>query len=196
MPSSGWWELQTVLGVALIPDGWWATVGVVLLIMGLRVIDVSAGVLRVMLLMRGRRWAATGIGFVESLTWLIAAAAVFGSLDTPIKAVAYAGGFAAGTWVGSWLEAKLGVGKSVVRVFVEADAPSPVHALREAGFGVTEVAGEGLRGPVTILFSVVPRRRGTEAMRIVAAHTPGAYVTVEDVDTLDLQHRKYQRVRV
>ncbi len=187
--------MNVLLGVALIPDGIWATIGVVLLIMGLRIIDVSAGVLRVMLLMRGRRWAATGIGFVESLTWLIAAAAVFGSLDTPIKAVAYAGGFAAGTWVGSWLEATLGVGKSVVRVFLEPGAPSPVPALRDAGFGVTEVAGEGLRGPVTILFSVVPRRRATDAMRIVAAHTPDAYVTVEDVDTLDLQHRKYQRAR-
>jgi uncharacterized protein YebE (UPF0316 family) len=65
--------------------------------------------------------------------------------------------------------------------------------LRDAGYGVTEVSGEGLRGPVTILFSVVPRRRATEAMRIVAAVTPGAFVTVEDVDTLDLRHRRYSR---
>lgn len=188
--------MNVQLGAFLIPDGALATIGVMALIVGLRVVDVSAGVLRVMLLMRGRRLAATAIGFVESLTWLIAAAAVFGSLDTPIKALAYAGGFAAGTWVGSWVESTLGVGKSVVRVFLEAGAPSPVPALREAGFGVTEVDGHGLRGPVTILFSVVPRRRATDAMRIVAAHTPGAYVTVEDVDTLDLQHRKYQHSRV
>jgi uncharacterized protein YebE (UPF0316 family) len=185
--------MNTVVGIALAPDGLGATVLIVLLIVGLRIIDVSAGVLRVMLLVRGKRLAATGIGFVESLTWLIAAAAVFGSLDTPIKAIAYAGGFAAGTWIGSWLEAKLGVGKSVVRVFVEYGGPSPVGALRDAGYGVTEVSGEGLRGPVTILFSVVPRRRATEAMRIVAAVTPGAFVTVEDVDTLDLRHRRYSR---
>lgn len=183
------------LGLTLDPDGFVGTLGVVVLIVGLRIVDVSAGVLRVMLLVRSRRWAATGIGFVESLTWLIAAAAVFGALDTPVKAIAYAGGFAAGTFVGSWLEGKIAVGKSVVRVFQEAGDDTVARALREAGFGVTEVQGEGLRGPVTILFSVVQRRRATEAMRIVAAHSPNAYVTVEDVDTLDLQHRRYQLQR-
>jgi uncharacterized protein YebE (UPF0316 family) len=185
--------MNMMLGIALAPDGVGATALVVLLIIGLRIIDVSAGVLRVMLLVRGKRWAATGIGFIESFTWLVAAAAVFGSLDTPVKAIAYAGGFAAGTWIGSWLEAKLGVGKSVVRVFIEEGDASPVDALREAGYGVTEVRGDGLRGPVTILFSVIPRRRATDLMRMVAAVTPEAFVTVEDVDTLDLRHRRYAR---
>lgn len=174
----------------------WSTLGVLLLIVGLRIIDVSSGVLRVMFLMRGKRLPAAAVGFVESLTWLIAAAAVFASLDTPIKAIAYAGGFAAGTWVGSWLEAKLAVGKSVVRIFVPMEAPTPTDELREAGFGVTEVVGTGLRGPVIILFCVVPRRATTEIMRMVALSSPGAFVTVEDVDTLDLSHRRYQPSRV
>lgn len=182
--------------VNLVSTGLWSTVGVLVLIVGLRIIDVSSGVLRVMFLMRGRRLPAAAVGFVESFTWLVAAAAVFASLDTPMKAVAYAGGFAAGTWVGSWLEAKLAVGKSVVRIFVPIESPMPTEQLRAAGFGVTEVVGSGSRGPVVILFCVVPRRSTTEIMRMVASSTPGAFVTVEDVDTLDLSHRRYQPSRV
>ncbi len=173
-----------------------STSGVLALIVGLRIIDVSAGVLRVMFIMRGRRGIAAAVGFVESLTWLVAAAAVFASLDTPAKAIAYAGGFALGTWVGTWLEAKVAVGKSVVRVFVPMDAPSPTEELREAGFGVTEVQGEGLRGPVSILFCVVTRRRAKDVMRIVAASYPDAFATVENIDTLDLSHRRFQSSRV
>lgn len=185
-----------VLGLTLDPDGVVGTLSVVALIIALRIIDVSAGVLRVMLLVRSRRWEATAMGFIEALTWLIAAAAVLTALDTPIKAVAYAAGFAAGTFVGSWLEEKLAIGKSVVRVFQRAGNGAVACALRDAGFRVTEVPGEGMHGPVTILFSVVERRRATEAMRIVAEHSPDAFVTVEDVDTLDLRHRRYQLQRV
>lgn len=182
--------------VAMSAAEFWSTAGILMLIVGLRIVDVSAGVLRVMFIMRGRRGIAAGVGFVESLTWLIAAAFVFASLDTPAKAIAYAGGFALGTWVGTWLEAKLAVGKAVVRVFVPMDAPSPTEELREAGFGVTEVAGEGLRGPVSVLFCVVTRRKAKEVMRIVAASYPEAFATVENIDTLDLSHRRYQPSRV
>ncbi|MEZ5174977.1 MAG: DUF5698 domain-containing protein [Acidimicrobiia bacterium] len=173
-----------------------ATAGILALIVAMRIVDVSAGVLRVMFLMRGRRLPAAAVGFIESLTWLIAAAAVFASLDTPAKAIAYAGGFAVGTWIGSWLESTLAVGKSVVRVFVPVDGPIPTEALRDAGFGVTEIEGTGFRSPVLILFCVVTRRRTPEVMRIVAQESPDAFVTVEDVDTLDLTHRRYQRSRV
>lgn len=172
------------------------SVGFLALIVSMRIVDVSAGVLRVVFIMRGRRFIAACVGFVESLSWLIAAAVVFANLDTPAKAIAYAGGFAVGTWVGSWFESKLAVGKSVVRVFVPADSPRPTDALRDAGYGVTEVMGEGLRGPVLILFCVVPRRQSTDVMRIVASSSPDAFVTVESIDTLDLTHRKYQPSRV
>ncbi|MCZ7534426.1 MAG: DUF5698 domain-containing protein [Acidimicrobiia bacterium] len=173
-----------------------ATVGILALIIGLRIVDVSAGVLRVMFIMRGRRGIAAAVGFVESFTWLVAAAFVFASLDTPAKAIAYAGGFALGTWIGTWLEEKVAVGESVVRVFVPMDAPSPTAELRDAGFGVTEVPGEGLRGPVMVLFCVVTRRRAKDVMRIVAASYPEAFATVENIDTLDLSHRRYRPSRV
>ncbi len=196
----GSWALEKgggpVVHVAFISQEFLATAGFLLLIIAMRVVDVSAGVLRVMFIMRGRRLIAAGVGFIESLSWLIAAAAVFANLDTPAKAIAYAGGFALGTWVGTWLEAKLAVGKAVVRVFVPMDAPSPTDELRSAGFGVTEVPGEGLRGPVMVLFCVVTRRRAKDVMRIVAASYPDAFATVENIDTLDLSHRRYQPSRV
>jgi uncharacterized protein YebE (UPF0316 family) len=171
------------------------TIGTLLLIFSLRIVDVSAGVVRVMLLVRGKRWPAAAIGFVESMTWLVAAVAVIGTLDSPFKAIAYAGGFAAGTAVGSIVEERLAVGKAVLRIFVPYESASPSSLLRSEGFGVTEVQGEGMRGQVRILFSVVPRRRVKDLMAIIAVTAPDAYVTVEDIATVDPTHRRFQRQR-
>lgn len=161
----------------------------------LRVINVSGAVLRVMFLVRSKKWLAGAVGFFESLTWLFAAVAVLNSLDTPLKALAFSGGFAAGTVVGSWLEERLAVGDAVLRIFIREGNPTPVHMLRDKGWGVTEVQGTGRDGPVTILFTVIPRKQVKAAMQIVREQYPKAYVTVESISTIDPMHRKYQKNR-
>ena len=56
-----------------------------LLIFSMRVVDVSFGTLRIVTLVQGRRLAAGGLGFVESLMWVLAASQVIGNLDDPIR---------------------------------------------------------------------------------------------------------------
>jgi uncharacterized protein YebE (UPF0316 family) len=53
--------------------------------------------------------------------------------------------------------------------------------LRQMGFGVTAVQGEGRDGSVLILFVVAPRRRGKEVVRAVEKIDPEAFVTVEPI---------------
>lgn len=166
-----------------------------LTIVALRIVDVSAGVLRVMFLVRYNRWRAGLAGFVASLTWLFAAAAVLGSMDTPLKAIAYAGGYAAGTVIGAWIEERLAVGNVVLRIFVTAANPSPATMLRDKGWGVTEIPSIGRHGPVTILFSVVPRKQVKQVIQTVAEQYPRAYITVESIATIDPTHRKFQNSR-
>ena len=57
-----------------------------------RVLDVSIGTVRTILVIRSRRvWAAI-LGFFEVLVWLIAAGQVINNLDTWYFAIMYAGG--------------------------------------------------------------------------------------------------------
>jgi len=94
----------------------WAVLLGALGIFSLRIVDVSMGTMRIAMLVRGRRTLAGLFGFVESLVWLIAAALVFGNLDSPIQFVAYAGGYAAGTMFGSTLEKWLAISDALIRV--------------------------------------------------------------------------------
>lgn len=108
-------------------------------IFSLRILDVSLGTLRIAFLVRGRRGIAGVLSFFESLVWLTAAAQVITSLDAPVKFVAYAGGYAAGTVLGVSIERWIGAGDSLLRVVTPVGAPSVEEPLRRAGFYVTSL---------------------------------------------------------
>ncbi len=150
-----------------------------LLIFGLRIVDVSLGTLRIGFLVRGNRRLAGLFGFVESLVWLIAAAQVLSNLDSPVKFVAYAAGYAAGTMLGVSVERWLAIGNSIMRVVSPVASPEVEERLRAAGFYVTVLNARGRDGDVRVSFSVLPRRRMQEALRIVGDANPQAFVTFE-----------------
>ena len=104
-----------------------------------RVADVSLGTLRIIYLTRGRSKLAASVGFVEVLIYIVALATVMEHLmDRPLSVFIYALGFAAGNYVGSWVEERVAVG------FVMSGCPGAAllrfrGLLREMGFGVTTV---------------------------------------------------------
>lgn len=158
-----------------------------LLIFSLRIVDVSLGTLRIGMLVRGRRGVAGLLSFLESLIWLIAAARVLSTLESPVQFVAYAGGYAAGTVLGANIERWLAVGEVVLRVIVPVTAPDVPGALRAAGFLVTVLNASGRDGEVQLLISVLPRRQAGRALRAIGAVCPQAFVTIDEVTTAELQ---------
>jgi hypothetical protein len=89
-------------------------------------------------------------------------------------------GFGAGTLVGISIENALAYGVATVRVVSRDGGGEIALALRERGYGVTEIDGQGRDGRVEILNSVVQRQDLEEVMRIVDRWDPGAFVTVEE----------------
>jgi uncharacterized protein YebE (UPF0316 family) len=157
-----------------------------LVIFFLRILDVSVGTLRIGMVVRGRRRLAGLFSFVESLIWLIAAAQVLGNLNSPLKFVAYAGGYAAGTMLGSTIERWLAMGSSLIRIIAPVASPSVDEQLREKGFYLTVMNAEGRDGEVSIGFSVVPRKRVQEVLSIIREVNPEAFVTVEETTPVRL----------
>jgi len=166
-----------------------------LLVFVMRVADVSIGAIRIVMLVRGRKWIAGALGFFESLVWVLAAGLVLTNMDSPLRLIAFAAGFATGTVLGGTIEGWIAMGQSVLRVITPVDTPEAAPALRHAGFGVTEVNAEGKDGEVKLAFTVVPRRRYSEVLSIVHNINPDAFVTLEDVSTPELRLMKSSRVR-
>lgn len=147
-----------------------------------RVVDVSLGTVRTILVFRSHRFLAAAIGFVEILIWLAAAGQVFKNLDAWYLAVAYAGGFAAGNAAGIWLESKLAIGSELVRAISRNPEVHLAESLRVAGYSVTEIPGTGDDGqPVEVLLVVERRRQVPALLGLITESDPGAVWTINDV---------------
>jgi uncharacterized protein YebE (UPF0316 family) len=154
-------------------------------IFALRVVDVSLGTVRTILTVRGLRGGAVAIGFVEVLVWIVAVGHALEHLDSGYHVVGYAAGFAAGTYAGMVVENRLAFGTVVVRAIVPGAADGDTAAaLRAAGHAVTELAGRGRAGPVTVLNTVVPRRAAVAVIALIERRAPRSFITVEELRTV------------
>ncbi len=159
----------------------WAALLSALIIFGLRVVDVSLATVRVLAIIRGQRLMAWALGFFQALVFVVAIRQIFANLDNIWNIVGYAAGFATGTVVGMWLEEKLAMGYTHMRVISPGRGEVLAGRLREAGYAVTEVAGRGRNGTVNILNLTVPRKQVPDVRRIVIDFDPKAFITMEDV---------------
>lgn len=146
-----------------------------------RIIDVSIGTLRIMFVSKGLRVRATMLGFIEVFIWIIIVAQIFQNLDNWLNYIAYAGGFATGTYIGMFIEEKMKIGVQIFRIIVNQDSDKLANRLKDAGFRVTSVDGDGAFGPVKILFTIAQRKRLDELSKIVNEISPNAFYSVEDV---------------
>lgn len=155
-----------------------------LLIFCLRICDVSVGTLRTLYLVRGDAKKAVPLAFFESGIWIVAISRIFQHLDTWQNMVAYPAGFAAGTFVGITLEKWIASGSILVRVISRAACKDAVaQRLRDQGFGVTAVTGEGREGEQALLFVVTRRKRGNELLELIRSLDGQAFVTIDAVQT-------------
>ena len=128
-----------------------------------RVTDITLDTIRTVAIVQGRRAFAAVLGFFEALIYIVAVAKVLQNFDHFAYAVAYAGGFAAGTYLGITLEKRLALGEQLVSVFTRKGGVL-APALRSLGYRVTEFQGRGRDGEVAALYIEVPRR---QAMKVV-----------------------------
>lgn len=146
-----------------------------------RIMDVSLGTLRIVMVSRGFKFKAALLGFFEVLIWAFVVTELLKNLDNWVNFVAYAGGFSAGTFVGMYIEDKLKVGTIIVRIITQDKKKELTEALTVAGFTITSIDGHGGFGPVNIIFTVLKRRRWNEMISIIETHDPKAFYSSEDV---------------
>ncbi len=147
-----------------------------------RVVDVSLGTLRTIIVFRGQRLLAAGIGFVEALIFIVAVSKVIQTSGPWYLVAGYAGGFAMGNYVGIWLEGKLAIGKELVRFVSYQRDVALATAIREIGYRVIELDGRRRGGePVQVLLIISPRRQVPGLIGFVQGLDPDVLFTTTDV---------------
>jgi uncharacterized protein YebE (UPF0316 family) len=148
-----------------------------------KMLEVSIGVFRLLLMTKGFRRQAALIVFFEQIIWVVNVSLVVTSItDDPLRVLAYAGGFAFGLYFGSWLEGRVGLGNIKVEIITEKDEGILLaNELRDQGFAATILDSIGKSGHHNaMIISYVPRKR-RKTVAHMASRYPKAVVTFLDV---------------
>jgi uncharacterized protein YebE (UPF0316 family) len=161
----------------LSPSAWLGA----LIIFGLRITDMSLDTLRMLFVVRGRKQIAWVLGFCQSAVYVIAITKVLSGLSNPLTVLGYAAGFATGNVLGMIVEERLAIGHIQLQIVTRRRGSALAKALREGGYGVTEISARGKDGTVRMLTASVLRKDLAHAKAIVHATDQEAFVTSEDV---------------
>lgn len=152
-----------------------------LLIFFARILDQSIGTMRLIFISKGMKYIAPFLGFFEVIIWLLAVGQIMQHLDNWLSYVAYGAGFAMGNFIGIKLEERLSIGTVIIRVILSKQAPELVQALNDQNFGLTLVDGEGSKGKVKLVFSIIRRKEIQTFVDTLHQYHPNAFYTIEEV---------------
>ena len=151
------------------------------LIFMLRVCDMSLDTLRVLMVMRGRKLIAWVLGFFQAAIAVLAISVVLKDLHNILNVIGYAGGFATGNVVGLLIEERLAFGFIHFRIVSSRLGSAISDRLRDAGYAITEIAGRGKDGMVTVLYCSVKRKDVNRVHKLISEVDGESFVSVEDV---------------
>ncbi|MEN6339374.1 MAG: DUF5698 domain-containing protein [Clostridiaceae bacterium] len=163
-----------------------STVWVYLFIFFGKILEVSFGTLRIVLINRGERTVGSLIAILEITLWLIVASSVLtGFREDFLKGIVYAVAFACGNYIGSWLDEMLAFGLSSMQVVLPnmEMGRAAEECLRAKGFGITSLDVHGRDDDRAMLLMTMQRKRLPEALTILEHNCQGAVVTVSDIKT-------------
>lgn len=164
----------------LSPEAW---IGALVIFL-LRVLNNALDTVRLLMVMRGKKWLSWILGFLVSLIYVILFTSVLSNLDNPLYITAYAAGFATGNVIGMWIEERMALGYLRLDVISPTRGAVLAEKLREDGFAVTEVAARGKDGMVSLLTIAVLRKRVELAERIIREVDETAFVTIAEMRTV------------
>lgn len=148
-----------------------------------RLVDVSLQTLRIIFISKGKRYLAPLLGFFEVFIWIVAVSSLVKNLANVVGYLAYAAGFALGSYVGLLVEERLALGYVMIRAILPDYPDALISRLREAGYGVTLVDGEGSHGPVKLIYTMIRRKNLAEVSGLIRGSGDHVFFTVEELRT-------------
>ncbi len=141
-------------------------------IFGARIVDVSLGTLRMVHTVKGKTIKAGIIAFFEVFIWfIIAREALNNSIDSIWIAVAYAGGYATGTIIGSFISNTFINSLISVEVITTKASRENIDKIRMEGFGVSVVDTiDNMTEEDTKLLIITLNSRHLEDLKCILRH--------------------------
>lgn len=115
-----------------------------------RVLDVSIGSVRTIMLVKGKNIIACFLAFIEILVWFYVAQDILTNQDVSLVIVlCYAGGYAIGTYIGGIINKLFVRGNLTAFIVTDITNKRITDVLKEKNYGVTTISE--IDGKITLL---------------------------------------------
>lgn len=149
------------------------------LILLMRVCDVSIGTMRTILVVQGRKYLAGFAGFFEVLIWVFAIRFIMQHLDNIFNLFGYAAGFGIGNIMGITLEQKIGLGFVQINIISRHFTDQIAFHLRRLKHGVTILPAEGGSGGMSVIVLIIPRKIQKKVITEIEKIDKDSFITIQ-----------------
>lgn len=152
-----------------------------------RILDVSIGTIRTMLMVKGKTFIMVVLAFLEVFIWfLIAREALVTNLKSIFIPISYSLGYATGTLIGSFLANTFIKGIVGVQVVVEKENKALLNDVRKHNFAVSVVdLKDDYKGSKRdMLYFQINNRNLKKLISLIKRHDPNAFIVVNETKTV------------
>ncbi|ADU28975.1 DUF2179 domain-containing protein [Evansella cellulosilytica] len=132
--------------------------------------------LRTIMMVKGLKGKAAGMGVLEGVIYVVAIGIVLSDLSNYYNMAAYALGFGAGLYIGALIEEKLAIGYVTIEANIPKKNEALIEKLREVGFSVSTSSVDGISTTRYLLYCTARRDREKEFYRIIDEYEDKAFV--------------------
>ncbi|MDR1949474.1 MAG: DUF5698 domain-containing protein [Spirochaetaceae bacterium] len=167
-----------------------ASVVELILILISKVVEVSLGTVRQILINKGYRREGTILSFFEIILWtFVASRVIMGIAEAPVKGIVYSIGFSLGVYLGSRIENHIALGKVLIQTIISKEnSEVMVDFLRSRGYAVTTMEARGRDSEKTVLMIFANRKGKEEIIREIHNTDGTAMIITNDISTLHGGH--------
>ena len=151
-----------------------------------RIIDVSMATFRTVIVVKGKSLLASFIAIIEGMIWFLIVREALSfeaanTFETLCIAIAYAGGFATGTYVGSLVSKKI---ESMVQVQIITSSKDDnvIQKIQDEGYALTVVKSEATKfsGEKYMLFAEIKNSKLNSFKELIQELDPKAFLMVNE----------------
>ena len=151
----------------------------------LRLVDMCLDTLRMLFVVRGQRVIVWILGVVTSIIYIVAISNVLSGKNHPFTILCYGVGYATGNVLGMRIEERLAIGYRQVNVVSQSKGHLIAEALRDRGYGATELTGQGRDGTVGLVSTSVKRKQVKDVRKIIREIDDKSFITEDDFNPIN-----------
>ncbi len=147
-----------------------------------RILDVSLGTVRTIVTVKGNKFYAALIGFIEVFIWfLVARDALNVEIDTIFIPLSYSLGYATGTLIGGIISEKVISGNLTVQIVLSNQNTEIIDIIREKGYAVSVIDAKGQNDDKKyMLFMEINKNRLNSLKELIKTLDEKAFIVVNE----------------